>query len=102
MNPPRFRFTVRGMMLAVAVAGMACGGEVVRRRRAAFLAQAEVHRALADYLSVSEHYVLRPGDTHLSLTGRRRAEVEARLAAKYERAARHPWLPVAPDPPEPE
>ena len=23
------------------------------------------------------------------------------IEAKYERAARYPWLPVAPDPPEP-
>jgi hypothetical protein len=26
----------------------------------------------------------------------------SRMAAKYERAARYPWLPVEPDPPEPE
>jgi hypothetical protein len=28
-------------------------------------------------------------------------ELYRALAAKYERAARYPWLPVAPDPPEP-
>jgi hypothetical protein len=31
----------------------------------------------------------------------RRAEYFGRLARKYERAARYPWLPVPPDPPEP-
>jgi hypothetical protein len=29
------------------------------------------------------------------------ASYYARLRAKYERAARYPWLPVEPDPPEP-
>jgi hypothetical protein len=35
----------------------------------------------------------------------RRAQASAYyidLIQKYERAARYPWLPVAPDPPEPE
>ena len=32
----------------------------------------------------------------------RRAEYHARLREKYHAAARHPWLPVAPDPPVPE
>jgi hypothetical protein len=31
----------------------------------------------------------------------RRAAYHSRLRSKYERAARYPWLPVAPDPPEP-
>lgn len=32
---------------------------------------------------------------------RLRADYHARLKRKYERATRYPWLPVAPDPPEP-
>ena len=31
-----------------------------------------------------------------------RAAHHAALRSKYERAARYPWLPVEPDPPEPE
>lgn len=31
-----------------------------------------------------------------------RAEHHELLARKYEQAARHPWLPVEPDPPEPD
>jgi hypothetical protein len=31
-----------------------------------------------------------------------RADYQAALKTKYERAARYPWLPVEPDPPEPE
>jgi hypothetical protein len=31
-----------------------------------------------------------------------RADHHASLARKYEQAARYPWLPVEPDPPEPE
>jgi hypothetical protein len=30
-----------------------------------------------------------------------RAAYHARMRRKYERAARYPWLPVEPDPPEP-
>jgi hypothetical protein len=37
----------------------------------------------------------------LALTSRR-LEHDIRLKAKYERAARYPWLPVEPDPPMPE
>lgn len=33
---------------------------------------------------------------------RRRTAYHAAMARKYRRAARYPWLPVAPDPPEPE
>ena len=33
---------------------------------------------------------------------RRRAGYYAALKQKYEQAARHPWLAVEPDPPEPE
>ncbi len=33
---------------------------------------------------------------------KQRAEFYSRLREKYDRAARYPWLPVAPDPPEPE
>lgn len=32
----------------------------------------------------------------------RRSDYYAALQAKYERAARYPWLPVEPDPPMPE
>jgi hypothetical protein len=32
----------------------------------------------------------------------RRAAYHERLGQNYRRAARHPWLPVEPDPPEPE
>jgi hypothetical protein len=33
--------------------------------------------------------------------GERMAAYYTLLRVKYERAARYPWLPVAPDPPEP-
>ena len=31
----------------------------------------------------------------------RRADYHGAMRRKYERAARYPWLPVEPDPPEP-
>ena len=36
-----------------------------------------------------------------SAVPRQRAIYHAALRRKYERAARYPWLPVPPDPPEP-
>lgn len=89
MRTPRFRSTVRRMMLAVAVAGLICGGEVLRRRRAAFAERATMLRW--------SEYVERLGAHRPAV-----ADHRDRLARKYERAARQPWLPVAPDPPEPE
>jgi hypothetical protein len=80
MKLPRVRFTVRRMMVAVAVLALAVGwwkqGE---RRRARFRALAIVHLIEAN----------EPTDYH------------GRTAVKYMWATRYPWLPVAPDPPEP-
>jgi hypothetical protein len=89
------RFTVRRLMVAVAFVGMALGViDLWKRRerfgrRAALLREAELfHRIQSTRWDAVQ-------------------EIEAadwlgRLADKYERAARYPWLPVAPDPPEPE
>ncbi len=102
MKLPRVRFTVRRMMVAVAVVGTAFGSSVVLWRRA------ERFRRLA-----ADHGMFRvrvndgpecsmwfkvDGDT----TSPVRDEWRRALAEKYDRAARYPWLPVAPDPPEPE
>ena len=87
---PRFQFTVRRMMVAVAIVGVVLGGaEMIRRRRTDFIVRSTQWRW-------SENVALR---------GRapvRFVYYSRRLAEKYEHAARYPWLPVAPDPPEPE
>jgi hypothetical protein len=64
----------------------------------------------ADYASRSEQFALMeaifkesPGIRHLT-TQDKAALVEpfSALKQKYSHAARHPWLPVSPEPPEPE
>ncbi len=88
---PRFRFTVRRMMIAVAVGAFVMG--LLAERRARFNRIADWHHAY-----VMDHQY----QTWLSLAGREAPfPYHERMALKYYDAARHPWLPVAPDPPEP-
>ena len=120
---PRFRFTIRWMMVAVATVGVAFGGEAFRRRRAFFLSEAELYGGVESEFEESarkgSHYCgeWRIGRSSEELREHRareevwdaswRAEAQCyatyyrSLRLKYERAARYPWLPVAPDPPEP-
>lgn len=111
MKLPRCR--VRTMMVVVAVAGLGVFGVQMARRRTALSARAatcaqaqkvdkiwkeKYRRRLADCSPGAEPNVhdLR----RYSLFSRRLAHYTA-LKAKYEHCARYPWLPVAPDPPEP-
>ncbi len=110
---PRFRFTVRRMMVAVAIAAfMLAGGELLRRRNAYLekaenfrhdivppsgwdmgggtLSEEEFRKQLAAFQAEGEAIRRTPRSRHYQA-----------MARKYERAARYPWLPVAPDPPEP-
>ena len=95
MPTMRLRFTVRGMMSAVAVVAALIGAGIgLSRRRERFLARAALHGveigpAATVHYSFNDDRAMRWRTWH------------ARLVEKYERAARHPWLPVAPDPPEP-
>ena len=107
MPLPRLR--VRTLMVAVAVAAGACGFIELGRRRAVYRARAK-HSAGTEalirggawgYRLVSdrfgrEHRVIDRADL------RALATYHAVMKRKYERAARYPWLPVAPDPPPPE
>ena len=111
---PRFRFTLLRMMIAVAIAGTLFGFTAIGIRRSAFLRRADAHRkaaveqeSLAEYLAIGRHYerndagtglVLSPDSSGLAKTLRKYHD---RLQAKYARAARYPWLAIAPDPPEP-
>jgi hypothetical protein len=88
MRPPRVRFTMRRMMVAVAVL--------------AVLIAVARYRALSKvyWKRLTEHSLLTlmceaDGDT--SAAARHDA-----LSHKYWYAWKYPWLPVAPDPPEPE
>ena len=95
------RFTIRQLMLAVAILGVSI--ELLRRHDQ-FLRRAEYHEA-----SVSITLACGPG--HYSATNElgedvrswslTRIEWHHRLGEKYRRAASSPWLPVEPDPPQP-
>lgn len=96
---PRPRFSLRWLMVAVAVAGVLIHTE---RRRQLFLGRVR-EIELAQYIHEDRNH-----DEAGTWTGsdlarwlRKQSHYDA-LKVKYERAARYPWLPVVPDPPEPE
>jgi len=89
------RLTIRWMVLVVAVVGLACGMLV----RSARHRDKALRYTLSDYVVVQGYYPERTPSLE-----RRVGQLSAHysvLAAKYERLARYPWLPVPPDPPEP-
>ena len=111
----RFRFSLRWMLVAVATVALLLGMESMRRRRKSFSelatayassrvaweAEAESDAAAArDF----QHFGFRQGAETIAQLGelhRAQARYCDRLATKYRSAARYPWLPVVPDPPEP-
>ena len=82
---PRFRFTIRWMMVAVAIVAVALGMKVLNDRASGYRSRASDHR-----LDLVEPPNLP------------RVEFHNRMSRTYARAARYPWLPVEPDPPGPE
>jgi hypothetical protein len=111
------RMTTRRWMVAVAVAviGLTIGGGVLlKQRRDYFLSLAQSHqKELASSTARGKALKSRIGSAsgmtieelmHLDRDYHRmtdRADHHASLVRKYEHAARYPWLPVEPDPPEP-
>jgi hypothetical protein len=127
------KFTVRRLMVAVAIVAVAFGYQNAVRRRHLFEFEAFLHR---QEMEDCRGYLA--GATALSTEGdgkrtyrravptgpdpfiadarsrgwgvelleraslKRLEAYHAAMTAKYEHAARYPWLPVAPDPPEPE
>jgi hypothetical protein len=99
---PRIRFTVRRLMLAVAVVAIIIAAVFWTQRlmvlRKVYLGKAA---AYAYYEGIAKQ------ETHKRL-GRDGSgypfypEYFTAMRAKYEHAAQCPWLPIAPDPPAPE
>jgi hypothetical protein len=102
-------------MVVVAVIGLMIGGGVwLKQRRDYFLSLAQSHQKEVAASTVrGKSLKSRLGSTS-GLTIEEimdlnrdydrmmdRADHHALLARKYENAARQPWLPVGPDPPEP-
>jgi hypothetical protein len=102
------RFTVRRLMVAVAVVGVIGGGWIEgERRRARFRELVKVYTL--QVMNYSAIMYSGPGGEHFEKYVRDRRAKNAKPLAyytemlrKYQFAARYPWLPVAPDPPEPE
>ena len=114
MRFPRPRFTLRPLMLAVAIGAMFLGvwiwGE---RRKARFLALADWHHRQivciffgyegpdGDFTYEATSTSQKSGDPPVSPHRQRIDTWHRKMALKYWRAACYPWLPVEPDPPEP-
>src|SRR5271156_5583940 len=100
MRVPTLR--IRTLMIAVAVLGIAFGGlaglQRMDQRRQRLRALARNH--LVNRLAM-EGLVARPAAKADTERYRMRAEYLHALNLKYKYAARHPWLPVWSDPPEP-
>ena len=100
---PRLRLSVRLLMVLIAFAAVAMAATVMARRSGEFRALAE-EQADAEQLSLSYADEARgpTGDRQRVARGEQMAAYHRALRVKYEQAARHPWLPVEPDPPIPE
>lgn len=115
---PRFRFMIRWMMLAVAVAGIGLGGYRMHRHHLRSVERARSHAESVSHCRFmgSEVYAYQgfrfPGSRETPATPAelrkvvesysRKESYHAAMRRKYERAARSLWLPVVPDTPEPE
>ena len=117
MPLPRWRFTVRRLMAAVAVVAILLGGLVelprlwVLRRHYLGLAEkygyweGRIHGALGIRQEITYYSTQQPRGPEPSGARLDRMKAEAAyyagLHAKYQRAALLPWEPVAPDAPPP-
>jgi hypothetical protein len=114
MRLSRPRFTIRLMMVLVAVAALALSVGVTRRRMAnlsfTYLARATEYQSKAEVARVSaleSEYLSQHGRTpdpkyaQRGIGYRRLSAFYLTMKRKYERAATQPWLPIAPDPAPP-
>jgi hypothetical protein len=124
MRVPGVRFTVRTMIVAVAVVAGCFGVEAMKRRSRDFRDQAESHKREAGEIAIElspdpdgrwevfwfskdphPPEPARYSPTELrdwQVSKERRIAYHVMLYQKYRRAAARPWLPIEPDPPEPQ
>jgi Tfp pilus assembly protein PilX len=113
MRLPRVRFTMRRMMVVVAVIAMVMGTVAgLQRRRESFERRAQMFARRASAAIMDEQAYRtsrrsnRPGspfyyDNRTTGAYSQLVEHYDALRVKYERAAARPWRFVATDPPEP-
>jgi hypothetical protein len=104
MRMPAVRFTIRRMMVAVAIVGVMLWTTLWLGTRI------RAYRWMAQYHAVHRWTVPMAGppgtaprgvDSRGEVTSADRNRWHAALEAKYLRAAQYPWLSIEPDPPEP-
>jgi|SRR5215467_5754768 len=101
------RMTTRRWMIAVAVVALICAAAVIlRERKERFGRIARRHWHAVELSSLVGHADMLgtprfPRET-FALRRKRVIDWHREMARKYRGAARHPWLPVEPDPPKPE
>jgi hypothetical protein len=98
MTLPRPRFTVLRLMLVVAIVAVVLGARSWYEGRSARFREM-ARRYSKSWLENADIVV---GDRESDETQARRSEHHRAMWEKYLRASRQPWLPVEPDPPEPE
>jgi hypothetical protein len=108
MRPPRPRFTIRRLMIAVVAIALILGLEATRRRwmgaSTTYHIRAEGYWRKARDASEKAWRLaltLRSDDAPEIAREQRLADHWGSLMKKYRRLADRPWLPVEPDPPEP-
>jgi hypothetical protein len=103
MRIPPVRITIARMMAAVAIIALLLGAVAILRHRAHFQRLADFHAQAARQIRPDRGGIFGPDGafTHLALGDPKLADYHQDMAGKYERAARKPGLPVAPDPPAP-
>jgi hypothetical protein len=107
------RMTTRRWVAAIMVSGLLMGwGVRLWRRESYFVARARHHADMAQaygfwgpivmgFLKMTEGSQERADLEHMRAILPSHIAYHEALARKYRRAARHPWLPVEPDPPPP-
>lgn len=88
------RFRIRTMMVAVAVVAVIVGAGTLYRRTADYKAHAAYCAEMANYCALNY-----PLWDESEANRREQLDYWDRQSHKYEFAARHPWLPVKPEPP---
>jgi hypothetical protein len=98
MRLPRVRYSVRRMMIVVAVIGLALAMPPWLKGRGERLRLRAIHHTEEGEGGWVDQRVTKEQIEAL----KRRLAYHQQMAEKYRWAARYPWLPVWPDPAEPE
>lgn len=91
------RFTIRRLMILVAIASLLMGTQRLWGRRSFFLEQAETCDDRANDFAMG--YVCLKDEYDTPGMYERLQAYWVAMARKYRHAARYPWLSVEPDPP---